>query len=185
MADIIKRQDPIPRIIRPLIDEMHRHTPARAAAVFEQLIDQRPDLAQGDGLGFQILGEETDAAVLEAAGEVPVAEGEAGGDTCGVDDGEGDVDGEGVGDAEDVVAVVEGSGCWVFGHVDCVAHYLHDGEGGFIVPGCHGAEGGDGGKGEEGGGEGGEDGGGRVGGAHGWLLCWEFRMRLVVRDGSQ
>ena len=106
---------------------MDRHTPAGPAAVLEQLVDEFPDHAQRGRAALEVLREEADTAVLDLAAQMPGAERNAIGDAGGVDNGHAHVDGQGVGDADHVVAAVEGEAVGGFICVERVADDLHDG----------------------------------------------------------
>ena len=86
-----------------------------------------------------MLGKKTDAAVLDVASQ---SKGSGLGQAGGVERGKGDgeVDGEGVGDADDMVTGVVGGGRWSRSLVDGIAQDLDDAFGGFVVPGYERAE---------------------------------------------
>ena len=65
----IKRQIPIPRIITPLINQMHRRTPTRPTPMLEHRIRKSSNLPQRKRrIGSQIIRKRADAAGVEGRG---------------------------------------------------------------------------------------------------------------------
>ena len=118
---IIPGQDPRARIITPLINKMHRHTPTSTAPMLQQRIGQGPDLVERE---TRALGKHAHAP----SGDVDVAaEAEGTRDAVVLALGAG-FDGHGVGlrDADYVVAGVVGCAAGFLGGVDGIAEDLDD-----------------------------------------------------------